>query len=274
LTTGAGLEPAFHGVHKVFHLAGVVQANSFAEYHEGNAVASRHVARAAARAGVERLVHISSVAAIGPTFGAERAAEDVLPHPQSGYGRSKLEGEDEIRNSPICPISVIIRPSAVYGPRDRGLLPFFRAVSKGRIPMMGIDPVRLNLIFVDDLVSGIFAVARSSAEGGRAFFLTHPRAVTWEELGACAASRFGIQARAFRIPRPIAMSLAWGAQMFSLLTRKPAKLTRDLVRELCSNWTFDTGRAAREAGFEASTSLADGVDQTISWYLENGWLKA
>src|SRR5262245_10335220 len=120
----AWLEQAFAGADLVVHAAAAVRAPSEAAFMAANVEGTRAVVEAANAVGA-RLLHISSLAAIGPAPAAAPAREDDAPHPVNGYGRSKLAAEEVVRAAARTPWT-IVRPSAVYGPRDRGFLPVFR----------------------------------------------------------------------------------------------------------------------------------------------------
>jgi nucleoside-diphosphate-sugar epimerase len=108
------LSRAVHNVDVVVHAAGITRARRPGDYYSVNAGGTRSVATAALRAGVRRLVLISSLAARGP---------DGRDHPDSDYGRSKLEAESHLRALSGRMEAVVLRPAAVYGPRDTDLLP-------------------------------------------------------------------------------------------------------------------------------------------------------
>ena len=112
----------------MIHLAGVTKALSTSEFYSGNARATENLARAVAGRGV-RLVHVSSLAAIGPSTDGTPVSEDAEPHPVTHYGTSKLEGERIVRA--LVPDAVVVRPAVVYGPRDTDLLEMFRSISRG-----------------------------------------------------------------------------------------------------------------------------------------------
>ncbi len=127
LVTGDGLIPALHGVDTVIHLAGVTKALSTADYYAGNVQATENLARAIS--GSVRMVHVSSQAAVGPGPDAAPLTEDAEPHPVTHYGKSKLEGERIVRA--ILPDAVILRPPAVYGPRDTDVFQILKSINRG-----------------------------------------------------------------------------------------------------------------------------------------------
>ncbi len=273
LVSGASIEAALEDVDTVIHLAGVTKALSRDEYYAGNARATENLVKAILQARREiRLVHVSSLAAIGPGLNGAPVTEDTEPHPVSYYGKSKLEGEKIVHA--LLPQAVIVRPPVVYGPRDTDVLQLLKSVNQGFAVEIAGPERWAQVIYVKDLVEGMLAAARSPQACGRAYFLAHPLAVSWAELRSTAARIIGKQPRVLKIPSSLAFAVAACAELWSKLTRKPGIISRDKIREaLCPAWTCDTGRAAAELGFHAQTNLETGLAATLAWYKEAGWLK-
>jgi nucleoside-diphosphate-sugar epimerase len=271
LLTGAGLDEALRGVDCVIHLAGVTKALTAADYLKGNAQASGNLARAAAGRRI-RFVHVSSLAAAGPSLDGVPVDEDVPPHPVSDYGRSKLEGERLVRAA--VPDAVVVRPPVVYGPRDTGVFQVLKSVSRGWALEIGGGERWFSAIFVRDLVDGIIAAARSSAAPARTYFLSHAKPVSWAQLSAAAARIMGRRLRVLRVPLPVAGTVGVCADLWSRVTRNPGIVSRDKIAEArCMHWTCNPERAASELGFRAATPLDAGLAETLGWYKEAGWLK-
>jgi dihydroflavonol-4-reductase len=272
LESGAGLEPALRGVDTVIHLAGVTKARNAAEYNRGNALATAKLLGAANH--VDRFVHVSSLAAAGPSTADRPLTEADEPRPVSQYGRSKLAGEQAVRRSPLASRAVIVRPPVVYGPRDRDVYQMIRTVARGWMAQIGNAPRRFSHIYVGDLVDGMIAAADCTGAGGEVFYLADPMPVTWDEFGSLAARLMGRKLRTVAIPESAAYVLGLCAEWWSRLSGKPGILSRDKVREACcAGWVCDSGRARRELGFRASTGLEEGLRRTLDWYKEAGWLK-
>ena len=276
LLTGAGLERSLDGVDTVLHLAGVTKALSSNDYYSGNVTATENLARAivAQRRNI-RMVHVSSLAAVGPGADATPITEDAEPHPISLYGKSKLEAERVVRS--LLPDAVIVRPPVVYGPRDTDVFQVLKSIRRGIVLEIAGGERYFSAIYAADLAEGIIAAARSPAAVGRTYFLAHPGAVSWSQLGAIAArimGRTSSQVRVVRLPLAAARAIGYFGETLSRLTRRPGIVSRDKVREAeCPYWICDTARAKAETGFEAPTTLEQGLANTLSWYREAGWLK-
>ena len=271
LATGQGIEAALAGVDTVIHLAGVTKALSAADYYAGNTRATETLARALQGRSI-RLVHTSSLAAVGPSLEGRPLDEGAIPHPVSTYGKSKLDSERIARA--LVPGAVIVRPPVVYGPRDRDVFQILKSIAQGLVLEVAGGDRWFSAIYAEDLADGLLAAARAPEAAGRTYFLAHRKPVSWRELGATAARIIGRPPRMIRVPVLTAKGVAFFAEIWSHLTRNPAIISREKVAEACCRfWTCDPARAAADLGFEAPTPLATGLAKTLAWYKEAGWLK-
>ncbi len=272
LAAGEGLEEALRDVCLVFHLAGVTKALSAEGYYRGNALATANLA--AALAGSQaRLVQVSSLAAAGPSPDGSLLKEEAEPRPVSHYGRSKLAAERAVRDSAAASRAVIVRPPVVYGPRDTDVLELLRMAARGWMPVVGDPEARFSVIYVEDLVEGLLAAAACRQAAGQTYFMAHPVAVSWGQFARVAGSRLGRRLRLVRIPWPVVWTAALGWEAAARLRRRPAIISRDKVGEARFGfWVCDVTRARRDLGFEARTSLEDGLERTLAWYRRAGWL--
>ena len=267
----SGLEAALRGVTTVFHIAGVTRALQPEDYYRGNMRATENLARAAAGRGI-RFVHVSSLAACGPCVGETAVDEAREPAPITHYGKSKLEAERGVRA--LIPDATIVRPPVVYGPRDTGVYAIWKAVSQGVMLQIAGGERWFSMIYVDDLVDGLLAAARTPQAAGGVYFLSHPKPLNWNSLGEEAARLMRRRLRVLRVPVPVAYTVGWFAEIWSYITRKPGIISREKVTEAtCPRWVCDPSRAAAELGFHARTALAEGLPKTLAWYKEAGWLK-
>jgi nucleoside-diphosphate-sugar epimerase len=270
LASGAGLAEALLGSDAVIHLAGVTKALHTEDYYTGNVRATRQLVQAMAGRGI-RLVHVSSLAAIGPATGGVPLAEDAAPHPLTHYGKSKLEAERVVRE--LAPHAVIVRPPVVYGPRDTDVFQLLKSISKGLVLEMAGGERWLSAIYVKDLVQGLLAAVAAPGAAGRAYFLAHAKPVSWRQLGASAARIMGRRPRVVTVPFAVAYAVGACAEVCARLRGKPGIISREKIADArCMAWTCDAGRAARELGFVAATSLDEGLAATLAWYKEAGWL--
>lgn len=272
LGSGSVIQEAVSGTDAVFHLAGVTAAGSRKVYREINAEGCRSVAAASLSAlhPPDAFIYMSSLAAVGPGRFDEVVAENRVPHPVTDYGRSKLEGERILSEMGPLPL-VVVRPPAVYGPRDREIFPLFRLASKGIFPVFNPES-RISLIHVEDLVRGVMAAAEKG-RAGETYFLTHPTPVDAYDLPQLFGDALGRKVRILRVPVPVlkaaaAVSETWGRVMGNMPV-----FNRDKVKELtAAGWVCDWEKAQREISFKADLGLADGLLETARWYREQRWL--
>lgn len=269
--TGQGMEAALAGVDTVIHLAGVTKALTADDYYTGNVQATETLARALAGRKV-RLVHVSSLAAMGPSAEGAPLTEEDQPRPVSHYGQSKREAERRV--AAFRPDATIVRPPVVYGPRDTDVFQILKSIAAGWVLEISGGERWFSAIYVEDLADGLIAAAEAPQAAGRTYFLAHPEVVSWSRLAAVAARLMGRTPRVVRIPPAVARAAGFCAEIWSRVTRKPGILSRDKVAEACCRaWTCDSRRAARELGFAAPTTLETGLARTLAWYKEAGWIR-
>src|SRR5262249_9178302 len=158
--------------------AGLIRAPSAAAYEAVNVRGTEAVVQAANRSGA-RVTFISSLAAAGPGTGAKPCREHDEPQPLTAYGRTKLAAEAVVRTGARSGWT-IIRPSAVYGPRDRAFLPLFRLASRGVFILVAPPAAQFTLIHIDDLARAIVVAAQQDRALGETLFVGHPRPQTTE----------------------------------------------------------------------------------------------
>lgn len=273
LLTGAGLREAVTGARFVFHLAGVTKARTIRDYYQGNVQATTNLLRACEEARVGRFVHVSSLAAAGPSPEGAPLTEDAAPHPVSHYGKSKLEAEQAVRASSLSGEAVIVRPPVVFGPRDTDVYQVLRWAAKGALLQIGAGDSYFSAVYVKDLVEGLQAVAVHPEAAGRTYFISDADPVSWRGFAAIAAGLSRRKLRVLAVPRGAAYLAAWLAELWGRAAGKPGIVSRDKIAEASHRyWTCSPERARREVGFTAATPLREGVAITLAWYKEAGWL--
>lgn len=270
----ASLRKAMDGVTHVIHCAGATRARCNAEYYEINQTGTRNVVDAAnARAGnISRLIHISSLAASHPAPANKPAREEDVSAPVSEYGRSKLGGEREVLEQCKVPFTVL-RPPAVYGPRDDGFLSMFQAVRRHLLPNFVGGVEAMSIIYVKDMAEVTVDCLMHSAVAGRLYFVASPKWVTTR--GFC--EEIARQLKVWTVPLNLPVAALWPvcamSELFCKLMNKPSLLNRQKYAELrASGWVCDASRLRNETGLVAVTPLSDGIRETIAWYRENGRL--
>lgn len=266
------LARACREVDAVFHTAAVLMATSRAEFLEINAGGTRNLLEAvrAESPAVGRVVVLSSQAAAGPSPPDRDVNEATPPAPVSWYGQSKAETEQVCRDfAADLPITVI-RPVAVYGPRERDITGTWPVLANRIHPHVGFGRRYLMAIHVDELVDLMMVAARTAVPSGSVYFAGHPERLTAWQLVRAIARAMG---RSFGLPVPVPVAALRMSAPFAELAHhftgaRPA-VTRDKVREIAQRrWTASLDKANRDFGWTSGTDLAAGLARTVPVWME------
>ena len=275
LDDAGSLQAAVAGVDVVYHLAGLTAAGSEREFLAVNAEGTARLleAAAAARPAPARFVHVSSLAAVGPTEPGQLVTEASPCRPVTAYGRSKLAGEAVVRRSALA--WTIVRPPAVYGPRDRELLRMFRIVRFGFAPVFGRGAQELSLVYAEDLAAGIAQAAAAPPAAGATYHLAHPGIVRSREL----VREIGRAVRG-RAPFIVPVPPAIAARVVRAIGRAAAAAGRrtvvsedQMAEFLAPAWGTSVAKAERELGWRPPHDLRRGLAATAAWYRAEGLLR-
>lgn len=262
-------------VDTVYHVAGLTFARKRRDYFAVNHRGTEAILAAAVRCRdrIKRFVHISSLAAVGPGRDGQPVTENSQPAPITAYGRSKLLAEEAVLAVGSLLPSTIVRPPAVYGPRDYAIYEFFKQVARGRSPVIGRADKLLSLVHVRDLVEGIILAGQSDSSPGRVYFISNEDVYSWSAVSDLLARVMGRKTRTISIPRPVAFGVALAAEAAAALSRKPPIINRDKVVDMSQTcWACAVERAKDELGYRQRVPLEEGLRETVAWYKSEGWL--
>ncbi len=266
---------AVKGMDQIFHLAGVTKAIDEKTYFEVNAYGTENLVHACLEHNpqLKKFIYLSSQAAAGPCQNGGQKKETDQCKPVSAYGRSKRMGEDLIlAHAHELPL-LILRSSAVYGPRDRDIYTFFKLISKRIKPCFYSQGQRLSLCYVEDIVQAILLAALADKGVGEIFFLSDGQDYRMEEVSHVFASSMGVNPICIRVPEWMILGVASLSEYFSKLSGKPALLNRGKVEEMVQkNWVCDITKAKTVLGFKPQVSLEEGARLTFEWYKKVNWL--
>jgi len=259
----------------VIHAAGLTKARRAREYYEVNHIGTRNILEACARhnPGIEKLILLSSLAAAGPSPDGNPVKDSDSPHPVSDYGRSKLLAETEaLAYKEKFPV-VILRPSAVYGPRERDMFELFRWAARGVTLEIAGRERFLNFCYVGDLVNAVLLAMEQQTASGSIYFVAEDRPYSWSEFRRALLTSGSVKARIIKIPYTAAYLIGLASEVMSLFTSRPALTNRQKVREASQTyWTCDLAKSEKELEFKATYPLQQGLDITWRWYRDNNWL--
>ena len=278
LTDTASLARAAEGCRYVFHVA--------ADYRfwvpdpqamlRANVEGTLAVMRAAQTAGVERIVHCSSVAALGMTDD-DTPADETTPTNEADfigtYKRSKFLAErvvmDLVRQEGLP--AVVVNPSAPVGPRDIKPTPtgkMIRDAAAGRVPAY-ID-TGLNMVHVDDVAEG-HALALERGRIGERYVLAGENLLL-KDILALVADVVGRRPPRIELPEAVVWPAAWFMEGFARLTGIPPMMTRDHIRMARHKMFYSSAKAIRELGY-APRPLRAAVEEAVAWFRANGMLR-
>lgn len=268
--------PVWEGATHVFHVAGVTKSRSARQFRLGNVLPTENIMAAlAARTAPPRVVLVSSQAAAGPARAADAPVrEDDTPRPIEAYGESKLAAELAARAHAARVPVVIVRPCAVYGPRDRDFLQAFRQAA-GRVAFYASPAGQvISIVHVRDVVDGLIRAAEAPGAPGRTYFLANETPVTWRTLYHAVAQAAGAAPVNVQLPRAIVLATAWACDAANAVTGMSTLLSRHKAALTVPNWWIcDAARARAELGWTPQVPLQSGLLDTYHWYTRAGWLR-
>lgn len=269
------LREGLKDVDVVFHAAGVVKAPSWQEFERANVDATEHLIRTAQKQGVKNIVVLSSLAAAGPSSAhGGPASEQHAMKPVSMYGRSKKAMEEVIHKIAAQDSSItILRPSAVYGPREDQIYSFFKMADKRICPIIGDGKKpRISMVYVNDVVRSMLKAAQQESPGVHTYFISGDNLHTWNEIRETTMRVLGKKAIPIYIKPEWVKKLAGAIEKVSSLFGIYPVINREKANELILEWTCTIDKAKRELGYQPEYSLGEGISRTIHWYKMHHWL--
>lgn len=267
---------AMQGCDAVFHAAGVTAdywQRDLDRLYRVNVEGTRNVLRAAETSGVARLVHTSSLAALGFADGDRPLTEEHqfnLSPETYPYGHSKHLGELEVQAAARKGLhAVIVSPSTVIGPRDATLTnsQIILEVQKGRIPV--VPPGGMNVVDATDLAQGHLLALQRGQPGERYLLAGHN--VTHLHLVKAVGEVLSVRAPQQAIPRLLIGPLARILDGAHRLSPRPLPLSGDILRFGSLFFYADNSRAVRELGFSV-TALPITLRRAVAWLRSEGHL--
>jgi nucleoside-diphosphate-sugar epimerase len=255
LQNNAALDDLTRNADAVIHIAGVIGALRRNDFFAANEQGSLAVAEAAARNGVARFVHISSLAAREPGL--------------SMYGASKRAGEAAAEKFQSRMSAVILRPPAVYGPGDRGTLPLLRSLTQPFAVIPGTSTSRFSLIYVDDLARIIVEAAEATRTGVVELDDGRRGGYGWKDLAQIASATEQKSITPIFLPKSVAMAVGAGVEAFAKLRGTLPFVSPDKIQQLYfGDWV------ARGEGWplKEPVGFAQGFKATVGWYRKAQWL--
>lgn len=244
-----------HNADTVVHCAGAVRGNSEKQFNQINVK------------GVANLVHAAVEQHPLPRFLLISSSAARQPH-LSHYAASKRQGEETLAAEAGDMFWTALRPSAVYGPGDRELLPLFRWIGRGIAPILGSKDARFSLLHVDDLVDAVRLWLEHDGHNKSVFEIHdgRPQGYSSDDLIEIIARLYARRVMRLKIPQWLLKSLAMLNLAVAKATGYKAMLTPGKVRELLHpNWVCDNTALSLEIGWKPRVDLEEGLRRTLGW---------
>ncbi len=257
----------------IIHNAGITKAKNTRDYFTVNSQYTKHFVDALINTGntPEKFIYMSSLAAIGPGLTQEPIKHTDEPRPVTSYGKSKLESENYFRSLNNFPY-IIIRPTAVYGPRDKDIFILLKMLNSHVEAYIGFGKQVLSFVFVKDLVRAIF-MAMESSQKQKEYFVSDGAIYDSKEFNTIAKRHLGKKTLSVTVPTSVVRPIAFVTETIAKILGNVATLNRERVNEFeARNWSVDTSPLKNEIGFKAEYDLERGLKETVEWYKANRWL--
>jgi dihydroflavonol-4-reductase len=276
VTDAASLKDACRGVDSVFHLAGLI-AYTRAQRQAMEAVnvqGTSNVVRACEENGVRKLVHLSSVVAIGASFDGKVPLNETSPfnlhHLDLGYFETKFEAEKIVRASVESGKldAVMINPSTIYGPADakKGSRSVQVKVARGKFPFYPSGGV--SIVAVEDVVDAIIAVWEKGRKGER--YIVSGENLLLKDVFNIIAREAGVKPPSISLPRPALFALGRVGDLLEKIGKKGPINTENAWTSVLYHW-FDSTKAQRELGLTLKPAQY-AIASSVKWMRDNGVL--
>jgi nucleoside-diphosphate-sugar epimerase len=274
VTDRDSIKAAAQGVKIIFHLAGILRGSSLRKLNEVNAEGTLNVCEAALGVeGLKKLVYVSSLSAAGPSRDGKPLTENSACQPVSYYGKTKLKGEEIARSyGNRLPLS-ILRPGAVYGPRETDIFSYFKMVRDGWVLLPRLRQ-EVSFVYVEDLVDAILLAGESEKAVGQTYFVSDGKTYSWQKLTEEIGKAMNRSFKSVQVPMGIVRVVAFLGELAEKMGGRATMLNVDKVKEaFYTHWTCGIGKIRTQLGYQPSRNLEQGVRETASFYQQSGWIK-
>ncbi len=267
------IESALEDIDVIFHIAAIVKAPSQKELDFANVEATENILRMAKRTGVKKLVILSSLAAAGPSQTRPVTEKDPMK-PISMYGKSKMRMEKMIHKLVDGDLSVtILRPPAVYGPREDQIFTLFKMMKYGVAPIVGDgENPKLSMVYVKDVVQAIIKAANDSTPGVKTYFVSGDRITNWNEIREIVTTVLGKKNLAIRLKPDWVKKIAGAVETTASFFGTYPVINKEKANEMVLEWTCSDQKARNELNYKPEFSLEEGISRTLRWYKKHQWL--
>jgi nucleoside-diphosphate-sugar epimerase len=271
----SSLPAAVAGADVVFHVAGAIAAVDAAGFDQVNRDGTANLVSAIATAAAPpaHFVHVSSLAAAGPSGGETPVRDGAPARPVSAYGRSKLAAEGTLEPLDGRVAITIVRPPSVYGSGDSATLELYRSVQRRLILAQTGRERRMSFVHAHDLARGLRLAGERPPASRRVVYLTGPEDASLTEFQRRIARVLGVRAIEVPIPDAVLRLAGVAADALKRWTRFTHAFGRDKVAEgLERGWLVSNDLARRELGYDPKVGFEEGIEEALAWYRSHGWV--
>jgi 2-alkyl-3-oxoalkanoate reductase len=266
---------AVDGVDAIVHAAGLVKARDTDEFFAVNVGGTSNLVEPARRLGkkVKRFVFVSTLVACGPSAdGLPVPADQEIPN--NAYGRSKLAAEKVVLAAAGDMPVTILRPGAIYGPRDGEIFELFQTVRRGLLPLVAGGAAKGSWVYATDCADACIAAIDANVPSGNKYFVDDGgAAIAQKQLFEDIEKALGRRALLrMNLPRAVIMGVARGVESFGRLMNRPVMFTPEKADMLLQHWVCSSEETRRDLHWQPQVPWAEGVKLAVAWYRENGWL--
>ena len=259
----------------IIHNAGVTKCNRKTDFDSVNYGYTRNFVEALTASDTipQKFLFVSSMAAFGP--GDPKTLEPVrlsdTPKPDTLYGVSKLRAEQFIVSQKDFPY-LLLRPTGVYGPREKDYFVFVKTVNNYLEPAMGMKKQYLTFVYVTDLVKVMF-LALESPFLQKAWFVSDGRVYDNREYAAIVKKHLNRRALYLPVPLFLVKAISYTLDTVGGWFGVSPTLNRDKYKIMrATNWKCEIEPLQRDLGFEAEYDLDKGIKACVEWYRKEKWL--
>ena len=251
----------------VIHNAGITKVRQPGDFERGNGYMSAAFAQALVdtQPSIKKFIYMSSIAALGPGDPVSMLPidEEQYPNPITPYGKSKLLGEQLLADIQGLPY-LFLRPSAVYGPRDKKFLEMVSSMFRKGIDIrLGSSQQRLSFVHVADLVRIVFDSAISSLER-EAFNISDGNSYQQSEFNKEVIKLIDARAVPVRIPKSVLHVIGYANYAVLSAIGRPVHLSQYKMKEVTAkNWVINIAKAESLLGYRPKFNLKSGLEDTF-----------
>lgn len=275
ITDRSSLTPAMAGIRHVYHIASLFRRAGLPDsvFRETNVEGTRNIFEAAIHAGVERVVHCSTVGVHGDIKDAP-ASEQAPYAPGDIYQQTKMEGElvalDYFKSGRMK--GVVIRPAMIYGPGDTRTLKLFKRVAQGAFVYVGPGDSLVHFIDVRDLVHAFHLAMGAAGRSGDVYIIAGRESQPLKSMVEKIAGYFGVAPPRLHLPiRPVQLAGTVCEAVCRPFGIQPP-IFRRRVDFFTKNRSFTSRKAREELGFIPKRSFDEEIADICSWYVEHGYI--